>query len=61
LNGAIARQFPREMRGDLCSGDVRPFWGQAHDFCTTELFFFFHVGRNSANFAPPRSRKSFAD
>jgi hypothetical protein len=25
------------------------------------LFFLFHVGRNSENFAPPRPRKSFAD
>jgi hypothetical protein len=31
----------------------------AHEFCTTEIFFFFHVVQNSTNFAPPCPRKSF--
>jgi hypothetical protein len=32
---------------------------QLGDFCLTEIFFFFLVGRNSANFAPACPRKSF--
>ncbi|HEY3394376.1 MAG TPA: hypothetical protein VGK58_16805 [Lacipirellulaceae bacterium] len=35
--------------------------GQFFDFCTTEIFFFFLVGRNSANFAPARPPKLLAD
>jgi hypothetical protein len=31
------------------------------DFCITEIFFFFLVGRNWSNFAPPCPRKSFVD
>jgi hypothetical protein len=27
--------------------------GGVLEFCTSEIIFFFHVGRNSANFAPP--------
>jgi hypothetical protein len=34
--------------------------GQAVDFCPSEIFFFFLVGRNSVNFAPRGARKSFA-
>jgi hypothetical protein len=29
------------------------------DFCTTEIFFFFVVGRNSVSFAPRAGCKSF--
>ena len=34
--------------------------GQALEFCPSEIFFFFHVGRNLVNFAPARGGKSFA-
>jgi hypothetical protein len=66
-SGVIGAQISLLWDLSICSdldtvvqAAARAVRGSVFDFCLTHIFFFFLVGRNSANFASARPRKLFA-